>query len=283
VSPFHNSLIMSSYHLTDDRIPLYLARLRAFRPKFIQAYPSSAMLLAQHMLDNGEPPLEGMAAVLCGSENVYAWQRELIERAFGCRVFSRYGQSELVSLAGECESDARLHIFPQYGITELVDESGRQITMPGQIGEVVGTGFINRAMPLVRYRTMDVASSAEGTCNLCGRPYPRFERIEGRLHEFIVTSSGRHISMAAVNMHSPIFDNVRQFRFHQDTPGRLLMRLVPKPSYNADDERRIKTELAPKLGSDTLLELEIVETIPHGAGEKYRFLEQKLPLRFGDR
>jgi phenylacetate-coenzyme A ligase PaaK-like adenylate-forming protein len=119
VLPFRNALLMSSYHLTDDLMPKYLERLRAFRPKYIQAYPSSITLLARYMLEHDEKPLLGLRAILCGSENIYDWQRLQIEQAFQSRVFSWYGQSEVVCLAGECEHDRRLHIFPQYGITEL--------------------------------------------------------------------------------------------------------------------------------------------------------------------
>jgi phenylacetate-CoA ligase len=283
VLPFRNALLMSSYHLTDDLMPTYLERLRAFRPKYIQAYPSSITLLARYMLEHDEKPLLGLRAVLCGSENIYDGQRHQIEQAFQSRVFSWYGQSEVVCLAGECEHDGRLHIFPQYGITELLDTDNKPITQPGTVGEIVGTGFLSRAMPLIRYRTMDMASYAPGTCEMCHRPYKLLERIEGRLQEFIVTSTGRYISMTAINMHSPVFDNVRQFRFYQDTPGSVTLRVVPKSTYNPlADKDQIGKELAVKLGNDVSLSIEVVDEISRGPRGKYRFLEQKLPLTFGD-
>ncbi len=284
LSPFRNALLMSSYHLTPDRLTEYVARLRRFAPRFLQGYPSSLILLADYMLEHGEPPLEGLQAVLCASENLYDWQREQLASAFHCRIYSHYGQSELVSLAGECEYDHRLHIFPQYGVTELLDEDDEPITESGRVGEIVGTGFLSKSMPLIRYRTMDLASFAPGTCNACGRPYRLFERIEGRLQEFIVTGTGRQISMAAINMHSPVFDNVYQFRFYQETPGEVALRVVPKPSYSEDaDKDRILRELRPKLGPDVELSVEKVPAIPRSGRGKYRFLEQKLDTRFGDR
>lgn len=282
LSPFQNWLILSSYHLTEDRLPSYLERLRQFHPKYIQAYPSSIAIVAKFMLEHQEAPVEGIRGILCGSENLYDWQRQQIEEAFQCRVYSWYGQSEKVCLAGECEHSSRLHIFPEYGFTELLDEEGSKIEEPGKVGEIVATGFLSRCMPLIRYRTMDMASYAPGYCELCGRRYRLFERIEGRLQEFIVTATGRYISMAAINMHSPVFDNVRQFRFHQDTPGEVTLRLVPKNSYGEKDEANIRRELAPKLGSDVELTIELVSEIPRTPRGKYRFLDQKLPLRFGD-
>jgi phenylacetate-CoA ligase len=282
-SPFQNRLIFSTYHLTDDKLPLYLKRLREFRPKYIHAYPSSIIIVAKFMLERQEPPVECVRAILCGSENLYDWQRQLIEQAFQCRVYSWYGQTEKVCLAGECEHSSKLHIFPEYGFTELLDEAGNKIEEPGIIGEIVATGFLSCCMPLIRYRTMDMASYAPGYCELCGRRYRLFERIEGRLQEFIVTATGRYISMTAINMHSPVFDNVRQFRFYQDTPGKVILKIVPKNSYGEQDEANIRRELALKLGPDVELIIELVDEIPRTLRGKYRFLEQKLPLRFGDR
>jgi phenylacetate-CoA ligase len=279
-----NELVMSSYHLTDDRIPLFLERIRTFRPSYIHAYPSSVSMLARSLLELGEPPIEGLRAVLCGSENLYDWQRGLIEEAFQCRVYSWYGQSEGVCLAGECEHDTRLHIFPQYGLAELVDDDGAPVTEPGRPGEIVATGLHARAMPLIRYRTKDVATFASGTCELCGRPYRRFERIEGRLQEFIVTAGGRRISMVAINMHSSVFDNVRQFRFYQDEPGRVVLKLVPRRSFSWDEDvARIRRELAPKLGPDCSLEVELVTDIARGGRGKHHFIDQKLATDLRDR
>lgn len=280
-APFQNAVIMSSYHLTEGRLPLYLAKLRQFRPRFLRAYPSAATLVARFMLEHAEPPIQELEAILCGSENLYDWQRQQIQEAFGCRVFSWYGQSERVSLAGECEHDSRLHLFPQYGITELLDEAGGAVEEPGRLGEIVATGFLTRAMPLIRYRTADVAVFASGTCEACRRPYKLLDRVEGRLQEFIVSRSGRYISMTAINMHSSVFDNVHQFRFRQSVPGKLMLSILPKPAYStARDEARIRSELAPKLGPDIHLDVELVAEIPRTGRGKFRFLDQELPGPF---
>jgi phenylacetate-CoA ligase len=279
-APFQNSLVMSSYHLTDDRLPLYVHALRTFKPRFLRAYPSAATLLARHMIGHNEEPVSSIRAILCGSENLYGWQRSLIEQAFACRVFSWYGQSERVCLAGECESDSRLHIFPQYGLCELVGQDGEPVARPGELGQIVATGFLNESMPLIRYATADTAFYAKGVCEKCRRPYTRFERVEGRIQEFIVTGDGRYISMTAINMHSPVFDNILQFRFHQSAPGHIVLKVVPKPSYSVGDEERIRKELAPKLGRSIDLSVEAVREIPLGGRGKFHFLDQELPSPF---
>ena len=274
---FGRWLIMSSHHMTEETLPAYIDRIRKFRPRFIQGYPSTAVILARYMREHDIEPFPTVKAVLCGSENLYPWQRDLLAGAFGCRVYSWYGNSEQTVLAGECEESTRYHIFPEYGIVELIGRDGRPVEGPGAMGEVVATNLTNFVCPLIRYRTMDVAVAAEGQCS-CGRSYPLLESVEGRLHEFIVTRDHRLISMTAVNMHSDVFDNVAQFQFYQMREGEVLMRIVKKPGYTDRDTERILRELGKKFEGDVDLTIRFVGKIPRTRRGKYRFLIQDLPL-----
>ena len=163
-----------------------------------------------------------------------------------------------------------------------MDAAGEQVTKAGEVGEIVATSLAHRAMPLIRYRTTDVAMLGERSCAACGRPYPLLRRIEGRLQEFMISRHGRVISMTAINMHSPVFDNVAQFRFAQRAAGHVVLRIVPRASYDpVRDEERIRSELGPKLGADTTLELALVDEIPRSASGKLSFIDQELPSPFG--
>jgi phenylacetate-CoA ligase len=274
---FGRWLLMSSHHMTEETLPSYIEQIRRFKPRFIQSYPSTAVMLARFMVDHGVDPFPTVKAILCGSENLYPWQRTLLTEAFGCRVFSWYGNSEQTVLAGECEESTSYHIFPEYGIVELIGRDGNPVSGPGEMGEVVATNLTNYVCPLIRYRTSDVATSGDGPCT-CGRAYPLLETVEGRLHEFIVTKNGRLISMTAVNMHSDVFDNVIQFQFYQKQEGEVLMRIVKKPGYTNQDTERILQELGKKFDGDVDVTIRFVGKIPRTRRGKYQFLIQDLPL-----
>ena len=98
---FGRWLIMSSHQMTEETLPAYIDQIRRFGPRFIHAYPSTAVILARFMKEHGIEPFPTVKAALCGSENLYPWQRNLLEEAFCCRVFSWYGNSEQTMLAGE--------------------------------------------------------------------------------------------------------------------------------------------------------------------------------------
>ena len=274
-------LVLSSLHMTDENLPEYIRIIRRFRPKFIQAYPSAITIIANYMRQKSIEPFDFLKAVLCGSENVYDWQRSIVESVLKCRLYSWYGHSERAVLAGETEDSNNYYLCPEYGYTELVDKNGDVITDEGVPGEIVATGFNNYVTPFIRYKTGDVAAWKKTPPG--SRRHQRvFDRIEGRLQELIVTATGRKISMTAINMHSDVFDNIRQFQFVQEEKGKVLFNIVKKPSYTDRDTDYIIQELKKKLGADMDLSIQFVDKISMTESGKHKFLIQKLPVEFGD-
>jgi phenylacetate-CoA ligase len=278
---FGRWLIMSSHQMTEETLPDYVDRIRRFKPRFIHAYPSTAVILARYMREQGIGPLPTVKAILCGSENLYPWQRDLLTEVFGCRVFSWYGNSEQTVLAGECEESTHYHIFPEYGIVELIGRDGEPVQGPGEMGEVVATNLTNFVCPLIRYRTMDVAVLGKDSCT-CGRQYPILEKVEGRLQEFIVTRSGHLISVTPINYESEAFENIRQFQMYQEEVGELIMKVVRKPAYTEKDTRQLTAELRCQLGDGVNVHIHFVDEIPRTEGGKFRYLIQKIPISIGD-
>lgn len=107
------------------------------------------------------------------------------------------------------------------------------------------------------------------------------EKIEGRLQEIIVIKTGKYISMTAINMHSNVFDNIKQFQFYQDKEGEVVFKIVKKDTYTEEDTSYILKNLYDRIGGSVKVYIEFVDKIPRTSGGKYRFLIQKLPINFG--
>lgn len=275
-NPFRKELHLSSNALTADNARAYLEQVAARGIRFLQAFPSAAGLWAQYLEETGGA--SGVFRVIfTASETLYPRQRRHIERIFGCPVVDFYGQSEHVAMARTCEGSSTYHFFPQYGVVEFLEPSSGQPAAPGRIAEIVATGFLNRATPMIRYRTGDLGVVAGGTCP-CGRRYPSAVRIEGRLQELLLTPDGRRVSMAALNMHNDLFDRVRRFQFEQTEPASVLLRVVPKPDYSERDTVRIAREIGEKIGPTVRLRIETADRIEPGPGGKHRWLIQRLPM-----
>jgi phenylacetate-CoA ligase len=146
------------------------------------------------------------------------------------------------------------------------------------VGELVGTSFHNPLMPFIRYRTQDYGILGKPDCP-CGRHYPMIERIEGRLQEFIVTRDGRLISVCVLGAaHFDMLDNVHQTQYYQDTPGKLLFRVVPKSGFTITDLKRIQTVVQAKTGSELEVEVQVVKEIPRTPAGKHRMIVQRLDI-----
>ncbi len=269
-NPFMRQLYMSSYHLAPEFLDHYLEALRAYRPVYLYGYASSCEALARHVLDRGVTDLR-FRVVLTSSETLFEHQRRTIERAFGCRVHDSYGSAEMVALATECEAGT-LHVSPEVGVVEVLRD-GRPVG-EGETGELVCTGLLNRAMPLVRYRTGDAAVRGAGACP-CGRPLPILRRIEGRVDDLLWTRDGR-----AIGRLDPVFkgvENVVESQIVQEAADRIRVRLVPAARYRDEDGRRIAANLKERMG-DVQVTVDIVPRIERVNG-KFRAVICLLPQR----
>lgn len=273
--PLLDELALSTFHLTRDTLPRYLEVLARYRPAFLHAYPSSAETLARLLEEipaARRPPLRGL---LLGSENLYPAQRELLERVFGCRALAWYGHSEKCLLGAGCELSNDYHMFPQYGVLEVVDGAGRPVG-PGETGTLVGTGFVNRVMPFLRYATDDRGTLAAGPCG-CGRAYPRLTGVEGRWEgERLYGSGGRVFTMTALNTHGGAFERVARFRIRQERMGEAVVLVVPGSGFGPADAGRIAEEYARRCGQSIRFTVEIVGSLPLTGRGKFKFVEQLL-------
>ncbi len=280
--PDFNELRCSTYQFTPEAMEIYRRYACIYRPQWLRCYPSSGYLFARFLLDTGRefPDLQG---ILCSSESLYDFQKQTLRAAFpGARVFSHYGHYEMAVLAGFCEFQDTYHVLPQYGYAELVDHQGQPVTTPGQVGEIVATSFIMSATPFIRYRTQDLALFLGWSCPACGRPYQVWERIEGRIQEFIVTAKGRYISPTMINMHDDTFDSVKQFQFYQKEAGKVIFRFIPRGTCDDLTVQTMAAKLRWKLGDDVELVMERVDDIPLTSRGKHRFLVQELKLSCAD-
>ncbi len=154
------------------------------------ATPSYALVIAQAVHDAEIDPAELQLRLgLFGGEPWTEGLREEIERALpGLRAVNFYGLSEMCGpgVATEClEARDGLHVHEDHFIVEVVDpESGAPVD-EGVEGELVFTTLLKEAMPLLRYRTGDIASVTFEPCS-CGRTTARVRGLRGRRDDMII-------------------------------------------------------------------------------------------------
>lgn len=223
LSDFGNTLYLSSHNMNDDQIAEYIERIREFKPVLFYTLPSVAAVFAQYMKRRKEPPFETLRWVFCPSENLYEFQRKLIEDVLKCRIGVFYGHAEHAVFAVKCEKSDMYHVVPQYGYCELIDEKGRTIKEEGVMGEIVGTSFTNAISPLVRYKTGDYAVYTTQKCP-CGRNYMMIKNLRGREQCLAVDKRNSRISVGPellCTIHDKSYGMIKQFRIEQHEAGKL--------------------------------------------------------------
>ena len=245
----HNSaermLILSSYHLSAATADAYLAALATYAPVVIQAYPSSIGFLAAYLRAAGRF-YEGasLRAIVTSSETVTSDSRALVEERFGCRLFDWYGQFERVAAIGTCERGS-LHVIEDYGLVEFEPAADG-------LHEIVGTGFNNRAMPLIRYRTGDLVELAPTGENCdCGRHFRVVRRVLGRDDD--VLQAARRSPHRARGRHVRRPRGMLDAQIRQDSAHEVCIRVVPAPNWSGPTRsaaRAQRARAARRLGRD---------------------------------
>lgn len=266
-------LYLSSYHLEPRHAAAYLEALARHRVRYLVGYPSALAVLAALAAEQGLAAPR-LAVVIANAEPLYEHQRRTIAGVFGCPVRDTYGTAELVAAAGECGA-GRLHLWPEVGVWEVL-EDGEDVPMAaGETGRLVATGLLNADMPLVRYEVGDRAALApeDASCP-CGRTLPIVASLVGRLDDVVVTPEGRRVGRL-----DPVFKAdlpIREAQIVQTSAARVALRVVPAPGYGpavADDLAR---RLSERLGPSMTVAVEEVERLPRGGAGKLRGVVSEL-------
>ncbi len=119
-----------------------------------------------------------------------AWSEEMrkdIERRLGIRAVDIYGLSEIAGpgVACDCAYKTGMHFQDDHFYPEIVDVDTLEPLGYGESGELVITTLTKEGMPLLRYRTRDIASLNADPCP-CGRTTVKLNKITGRSDDMLI-------------------------------------------------------------------------------------------------
>jgi len=272
-----NCLSISCYELNSSNIKKVLAAIRNFRPHFIHGYPSAVRNFIRCITEdpnvNWDLPLHGL---FLGSESLSAIERTEIGEFFDAQILHWYGHSECAIMGGNSFSSNEFFFYPFYGYAELLDEDGKPIHTPGEIGRIVATSFDNYVMPFIRYDTGDYGMLSNVT-SFENLPCLVLSKIEGRSQDIIFLNDGTRVSLTAFifGQHLPEFSSIREMQLVQEVCGSLLLRIVRGSDYTADDERALINRLQRSVSGKIKINCEYIDRIEKTKQGKHRFLIQK--------
>ncbi|MDQ3875298.1 MAG: hypothetical protein M3322_07110 [Actinomycetota bacterium] len=261
-------LLFSGYHMSPANLPAYVEELRRRKLPWLHGYPSLLALLAAHLIEARTDLGYEVQWVTIGAENLLPHQVSLMERAFGVRPRQHYGLAEGVANISECEVGS-LHVDEDYAAVEFVP------TETEGACRIVGTNFTNRAAPLLRYDTQDVASVSVGASCSCGRPGRVVQQVDGRLEDYVVLGDGTRIGRMDHIFKDMV--NIQEAQIHQSRPGALTIRVVRGAGYTDADEQALLAETVRRVGSETDVAFEYVTSLARSRTGKLRFVVSEIP------
>jgi phenylacetate-CoA ligase len=163
--------------------------LRDLGGQVLCSTPSYALHIAQGLRDAGISKDElALEIGMFGAEPWTDAMRAQLEAELGLVALNVYGLSEIVGPGVACECpEARdgLHVMEDHFLVEVVDPESGEPLPDGVDGELVFTTLTKEAMPLLRYRTGDIASLNRQPC-VCGRTFARMSAVRGRRDDMLI-------------------------------------------------------------------------------------------------
>lgn len=166
-------------------IPALVELVRSQRPTALVGVPSLLLALGQRLAEGESSAAQvGVERLICIGEPVRQADLTLsatgrrLENLWGAQVLGTYASTEMATAFADCTAGCGGHLQPELMVLELLADDGSPVA-PGEPGEVVVTPLQVTGMPLLRYRTGDVAVLHDGPCG-CGRTTPRLGPVLGR-------------------------------------------------------------------------------------------------------
>jgi phenylacetate-CoA ligase len=245
--------------------------VRDMEPQFVVGYAVGIENIASYVVSQGIK-LKSPKAVLCGAMDVTDHCHELVERAFNAPAVNVYATNEFGVIGWECPTRrGALHVNEDSLVMEIVDESGR--TVPdGTTGEVVLTSLTLGRMPLIRYRTGDLAARIPEKC-ACGRGLPLMTKVQGRTSHAIVGPQGELITapmIAGAITAASAYQWVRRFQLREQENNILQLLVQPACDPLPSQVDALQTQLKQAVGASFTVELQLRDDLPLAPTGKYQ-------------
>ena len=163
--------------------------MRNFGTTVVHIIPSYALKLATVFEAEEVDPKKdvNLRIALIGAEPHSEAIRRRIEEIYDLDAFNSYGLTEMngPGVAFECPVKEGMHVWEDSYILEVIDPKTLDPVPDGEEGELVFTTLNREAMPILRYRTRDLAFVYPEPC-ACGRTHRRIARIKGRTDDMLI-------------------------------------------------------------------------------------------------
>jgi phenylacetate-CoA ligase len=261
--------------------------MRDFKTTVFVGTPSYAM----HMTDVADEMGFDLGSLrlrvgLLGSEPWSNQTREELQKRIGMSASDIYGVSEVIGpgISYECWNKDGLHVNEDHFFVEVVDPVTGEPVPEGKEGELVFTSLTKEAVPVIRYRTGDLASISYRAC-ACGRVFARHSKVYARTDDmFVVRGVNVYPSSIATVLADieQVEPNYQVILYREGSLDQIEVQIEVAPSFLPDAVRKlqgfqehIEERLRQELGVRPRVRLVEPRSIPRGETGARRVIDDR--------
>ena len=267
--------------------PRQLMLIRDLGAQVLVCTPSYALHIAEVARTEGGDPHD--LPLRFGHFGGEPWTEEMrieMERQFNMHAFNNYGLSEVIGpgVSGDCAARRGMHIQEDHFIVECLDPESLEPVPEGHNGELVFTTLTKQAMPVIRYRTRDIASLDLSACP-CGRTGARMSRVVGRTDDMLIIRGVNVFPSQIEEALLRVEGTSPNYVIEVDRPGTLdeiVVRVEIRPQDFSDQMRqlqqlhdRIDREIHAITGIRMKVELVEPQTLERSTGKAKRVIDHR--------
>ena len=156
---------------------------------FISGVASYVMRLSQVALEIGiDPKKLKVKNGIFGAEMFTPGLKKRITGIWNMDVHDIYGLTEMCGpgVSTDCDQHDGLHLWEDHFLLECIDPNTLEPVGHEEEGEIVLTSLTKEGMPLLRYRTRDIAKLYDEKVCECGRTHIKHTPIKGRSDDMVI-------------------------------------------------------------------------------------------------
>jgi phenylacetate-CoA ligase len=262
--------LYSTFDMTKENLPFYIDDLNSFKPDTLNGFVSALYEVANYIYKTNIKLSFTPKAIFTTSETLLPLHREVIERAFNCKVYNQYASAEGAPFVTECKY-GNLHYNLDTGIIETVNS--------GEGDEILVTSFTSYGTPLIRYRIGDKIKFKDGMCN-CGSMHPLVESIDGRKVDYLYSLEKGKISLSHLSdVIKGMPNSVKNMQFIQNDLDKIIINIViDEELYKDEMDQSILKEMRLRFGTKTKFEIHKLGQLDRLNSGKFSFIKNNLSL-----
>jgi len=257
-----NSIFFDTRTVNRENVLKFYSILNRFQPNYFVGYGRAFLHLYKHLVEL-KLKVPNPKSIVHYGENLHEDDKVKLEAMYNTKVYNFYSHREDVVMAADPEPGKK-YLMEDFFYPEIINDTNH-IIQEGT-GELIGTGFYNYTMPLIRYKTSDILTLKKFSKGNIHK-FTQVEKVQGRVNDKVITPSGREFYFLG----DPIFEipGIISVQYIQDHIDSLRINLLTDNDVSVESIEQLKKNYLEYIGEQMHFDVQLVDKLEErGSGKR---------------